>query len=31
MVKFGRQGEFLSILVASDLKIYVLEVTGAIR
>ncbi|KFP74776.1 Serine/threonine-protein kinase 11-interacting protein, partial [Acanthisitta chloris] len=31
MVKFGRQGEFLSILVASDLKMYVLEVTGAIR
>ncbi|NXY27604.1 S11IP protein, partial [Pomatorhinus ruficollis] len=31
VVKFGRQGEFLSILVASDLKIYVLEVTGAIR
>ncbi|XP_063018038.1 serine/threonine-protein kinase 11-interacting protein [Melospiza melodia melodia] len=31
MVKFGRPGEFLSILVASDLKIYVLEVTGAIR
>ncbi|KFO13491.1 Serine/threonine-protein kinase 11-interacting protein, partial [Balearica regulorum gibbericeps] len=31
MVKFGRQGEFLSILVASDLKIYVLEVTGVIR
>ncbi|KAM6307512.1 serine/threonine-protein kinase 11-interacting protein [Aegotheles albertisi] len=31
MVKYGRQGEFLSILVASDLKIYVLEVTGAIR
>ncbi|NXA07287.1 S11IP protein, partial [Sapayoa aenigma] len=31
MVKFGRQGEFLSILVASDLKIYVLELTGAIR
>ncbi|NXU41372.1 S11IP protein, partial [Drymodes brunneopygia] len=31
MVKFGRQGEFLSILVASDLKIYVLEITGAIR
>ncbi|NXF96015.1 S11IP protein, partial [Eubucco bourcierii] len=31
MVKFGRQGEFLSILVASDIKIYVLEVTGAIR
>ncbi|KAJ7405625.1 serine/threonine kinase 11 interacting protein [Pitangus sulphuratus] len=31
MVKFGRQGEFLSILVASDLKIYVLEVIGAIR
>ncbi|XP_068876948.1 serine/threonine-protein kinase 11-interacting protein isoform X2 [Aphelocoma coerulescens] len=31
MVKFGRQGEFLSILVASNLKIYVLEVTGAIR
>ncbi|NWV33164.1 S11IP protein, partial [Grantiella picta] len=31
MVKFGQQGEFLSILVASDLKIYVLEVTGAIR
>ncbi|NXY53904.1 S11IP protein, partial [Callaeas wilsoni] len=31
LVKFGRQGEFLSILVASDLKIYVLEVTGAIR
>ncbi|NXQ53190.1 S11IP protein, partial [Anthoscopus minutus] len=31
MVKFGRQGEFLSILVVSDLKIYVLEVTGAIR
>ncbi|NXT01676.1 S11IP protein, partial [Jacana jacana] len=31
MVKFGRHGEFLSILVASDLKIYVLEVTGAIR
>ncbi|XP_009705096.1 PREDICTED: serine/threonine-protein kinase 11-interacting protein, partial [Cariama cristata] len=31
MVKFGRQGEFLSLLVASDLKIYVLEVTGAIR
>ncbi|NXP25639.1 S11IP protein, partial [Scytalopus superciliaris] len=31
MVKFGRQGEFLSVLVASDLKIYVLEVTGAIR
>ncbi|NXW29722.1 S11IP protein, partial [Phaetusa simplex] len=31
MVKFGRQGEFVSILVASDLKIYVLEVTGAIR
>ncbi|NXV16389.1 S11IP protein, partial [Cepphus grylle] len=31
MVKFGRQGEFLSILVASDLKIYVLEVTGAMR
>ncbi|KAJ7405283.1 serine/threonine-protein kinase 11-interacting protein-like protein [Willisornis vidua] len=31
MVKFGRQGEFLSILVASDLRIYVLEVTGAIR
>ncbi|NXS20980.1 S11IP protein, partial [Mystacornis crossleyi] len=31
IVKFGRQGEFLSILVASDLKIYVLEVTGAIR
>ncbi|XP_054031266.1 serine/threonine-protein kinase 11-interacting protein [Dryobates pubescens] len=31
MVKFGRQEEFLSILVASDLKIYVLEVTGAIR
>ncbi|NXY48743.1 S11IP protein, partial [Ceuthmochares aereus] len=31
MVKFGRQGEFLSILVVSDLKIYVLEVTGVIR
>nr|XP_038038044.1 serine/threonine-protein kinase 11-interacting protein isoform X1 [Anas platyrhynchos] len=31
MVKFGRQGEFLSILVASDLRIYVLEVTGVIR
>ncbi|XP_059331795.1 serine/threonine-protein kinase 11-interacting protein isoform X3 [Ammospiza nelsoni] len=31
IVKFGRPGEFLSILVASDLKIYVLEVTGAIR
>ncbi|XP_071603672.1 serine/threonine-protein kinase 11-interacting protein isoform X3 [Heliangelus exortis] len=31
MVKFGRQEEFLSVLVASDLKIYVLEVTGAIR
>ncbi|NXX80398.1 S11IP protein, partial [Urocolius indicus] len=31
MVKFGREGEFLSILVASDLKMYVLEVTGAIR
>ncbi|XP_054236827.1 serine/threonine-protein kinase 11-interacting protein [Indicator indicator] len=31
MVKFGRKGEFLSILVASDFKIYVLEVTGAIR
>ncbi|XP_057286358.1 serine/threonine-protein kinase 11-interacting protein isoform X1 [Pezoporus wallicus] len=31
MVKFGRQEEFLSILVASDIKIYVLEVTGAIR
>ncbi|NXN99133.1 S11IP protein, partial [Rhinopomastus cyanomelas] len=31
MVKFGRQEEFLSILVASDLKIYVLEVTGAVR
>ncbi|NXP43521.1 S11IP protein, partial [Heliornis fulica] len=31
MVKFGRQGEFLSILVASDLKIYVLEVTGVTR
>ncbi|PKU48390.1 serine threonine-protein kinase 11-interacting protein [Limosa lapponica baueri] len=31
MVKFGRQGEFLSILVVSDFKIYVLEVTGAIR
>ncbi|NXJ88143.1 S11IP protein, partial [Corythaixoides concolor] len=31
MVKFGRQGEFLSILVVSDVKIYVLEVTGAIR
>uniref|UniRef100_A0A8C3VKP4 Serine/threonine-protein kinase 11-interacting protein n=1 Tax=Catharus ustulatus TaxID=91951 RepID=A0A8C3VKP4_CATUS len=31
MVKFGRQGEFLSILVASDVKIYVLEVTRAIR
>ncbi|NWU96705.1 S11IP protein, partial [Upupa epops] len=31
VVKFGRQGEFLSILVASDLKMYVLEVTGAIR
>ncbi|RLW04778.1 hypothetical protein DV515_00005521 [Chloebia gouldiae] len=31
MVKFGRPGEFLSILVASDLKIYVLEITGAIR
>ncbi|NXS59317.1 S11IP protein, partial [Brachypteracias leptosomus] len=31
VVKFGREGEFLSILVASDLKIYVLEVTGAIR
>nr|XP_009932443.1 PREDICTED: serine/threonine-protein kinase 11-interacting protein [Opisthocomus hoazin] len=31
MVKFGRQGEFLSILVASDLKIYVLEVTGTVR
>ncbi|NXS46232.1 S11IP protein, partial [Balaeniceps rex] len=31
MVKFGRQGEFLSILVASDIKIYVLEVTGVIR
>ncbi|NXK55767.1 S11IP protein, partial [Chauna torquata] len=31
MVKFGRQGEFLSIVVASDLRIYVLEVTGVIR
>ncbi|NXE46592.1 S11IP protein, partial [Casuarius casuarius] len=31
MVKFGRYGEFLSILVASDLRIYVLEVTGVIR
>ncbi|XP_056352117.1 serine/threonine-protein kinase 11-interacting protein isoform X1 [Oenanthe melanoleuca] len=31
MVKFGRQGEFLSILVVSDVKIYVLEVTRAIR
>ncbi|XP_021254506.1 serine/threonine-protein kinase 11-interacting protein isoform X2 [Numida meleagris] len=31
MVKFGRQGEFLSILVASNLRIYVLEVTGVIR
>ncbi|NXL95976.1 S11IP protein, partial [Alectura lathami] len=31
VVKFGRQGEFLSILVASNLRIYVLEVTGAIR
>ncbi|KAI6065119.1 Serine/threonine-protein kinase 11-interacting protein [Aix galericulata] len=31
MVKFGRQGEFLSLLVASDLRIYVLEVTGVIR
>ncbi|XP_053838448.1 serine/threonine-protein kinase 11-interacting protein isoform X3 [Vidua macroura] len=31
MVKFGRPEEFLSVLVASDLKIYVLEVTGAIR
>ncbi|NXD23216.1 S11IP protein, partial [Spelaeornis formosus] len=31
MVKYGRQGEFLSILVASDVKIYVLEVTRAIR
>ncbi|XP_027534582.1 serine/threonine-protein kinase 11-interacting protein [Neopelma chrysocephalum] len=31
VVKFGRPGEFLSILVASDLKIYVLEVIGAIR
>ncbi|POI30722.1 hypothetical protein CIB84_005527 [Bambusicola thoracicus] len=31
VVKFGRQGEFLSILVASNLRIYVLEVTGVIR
>ncbi|KGL77716.1 Serine/threonine-protein kinase 11-interacting protein, partial [Tinamus guttatus] len=31
VVKFGRHGEFLSILVASDLRIYVLEVTGVIR
>uniref|UniRef100_A0A803YL37 Serine/threonine-protein kinase 11-interacting protein n=1 Tax=Meleagris gallopavo TaxID=9103 RepID=A0A803YL37_MELGA len=31
IVKFGRQGEFLSILVASNLRIYVLEVTGVIR
>ncbi|OXB69240.1 hypothetical protein ASZ78_011360 [Callipepla squamata] len=31
VVKFGRQGEFLSILVASNLRIYVLEVVGAIR
>uniref|UniRef100_A0A8C6Z4M9 Serine/threonine-protein kinase 11-interacting protein n=1 Tax=Nothoprocta perdicaria TaxID=30464 RepID=A0A8C6Z4M9_NOTPE len=31
MVKFGRHGEFLSILVASDLRIYVLEVTSVIR
>ncbi|NWR81198.1 S11IP protein, partial [Centropus unirufus] len=31
VVKFGRQGEFLSILVVSDLKIYVLEVTGVVR
>ncbi|XP_068804915.1 serine/threonine-protein kinase 11-interacting protein isoform X2 [Struthio camelus] len=31
MVKFGRHGEFLSILVASDLRIYVLEVTAVIR
>ncbi|NXA46661.1 S11IP protein, partial [Nothocercus julius] len=31
VVKFGRHGEFLSILVASNLRIYVLEVTGVIR
>uniref|UniRef100_K7FMA8 Serine/threonine-protein kinase 11-interacting protein n=1 Tax=Pelodiscus sinensis TaxID=13735 RepID=K7FMA8_PELSI len=31
MVKFGRCGEFLSLLVASDLRVHVLEVTGEIR
>ncbi|XP_077685752.1 serine/threonine-protein kinase 11-interacting protein isoform X2 [Eretmochelys imbricata] len=31
MVKFGRYGEFPALLVASDLRIHVLEVTGEIR
>ncbi|XP_075770574.1 serine/threonine-protein kinase 11-interacting protein isoform X3 [Pelodiscus sinensis] len=31
MVKFGRCGEFLSLLVASDLRVHILEVTGEIR
>ncbi|XP_074823050.1 serine/threonine-protein kinase 11-interacting protein isoform X3 [Natator depressus] len=31
MVKFGRFGEFPALLVASDLRIHMLEVTGEIR
>uniref|UniRef100_A0A8C4WP84 Serine/threonine-protein kinase 11-interacting protein n=1 Tax=Gopherus evgoodei TaxID=1825980 RepID=A0A8C4WP84_9SAUR len=31
VVKFGRYGEFPALLVASDLRIHVLEVTGEIR
>ncbi|XP_074857737.1 serine/threonine-protein kinase 11-interacting protein isoform X2 [Carettochelys insculpta] len=31
MVKFGRCGEFPSLLVASDLRIHILEVTGETR
>nr|XP_032630379.1 serine/threonine-protein kinase 11-interacting protein isoform X2 [Chelonoidis abingdonii] len=31
VVKFGRYGEFSALLVASDLRIHVLEVTGEIR
>ncbi|XP_037767898.1 serine/threonine-protein kinase 11-interacting protein isoform X3 [Chelonia mydas] len=31
MVKFGRYGEFPALLVASDLRIHMLEVTGEIR
>uniref|UniRef100_A0A8C8S9V1 Serine/threonine-protein kinase 11-interacting protein n=1 Tax=Pelusios castaneus TaxID=367368 RepID=A0A8C8S9V1_9SAUR len=31
VVKFGRSGEFPSLLVASDLRMHVLEVTGEIR